>query len=156
MLFTFIQSEELSRKVDKLTLNTAIILCIVNSSKAINIEIYEPFCLETLLLVKNILDENNVSWIVIPPTVHVLLAHSPQLIKDNDCKGLHIFTEQSLEASHKFLRQFRQNYAPKISHFANISDCLKRLWQKSDPILLLATERKNCTHCNENGHTICS
>ena len=106
------------------------------------------FCCETYLLV------NEISWIQVSPSAHIVLAHSAELIEQNDSKGLLNFTECGIEANNKFLRQYRMNYARKTSQFDNLSDCINRLWDKSDPMVLKVCDRLQCAHCKGKGHTI--
>ena len=84
---------------------------------------------------------------------HIVLAHSPELIEGNDNTGLLNFTECGVEANNKFLRQYRNNHARKTNQFDNLSDCINRLWNKSDPMVLKVRERLQCAHCKEKGHT---
>lgn len=154
LLTEFIESNQLREKVDKLLLNVAVILSVVYSNKSVNITEYASFCTQTALRAKEMLDSNGEPWISIPPTTHMLLAHSAQLIIDNGNKGLLIYTESGLEANHKYLRQFRQNNARKTSNFSNLTDCLKKLRIKSDPVIAKITKRNKCTFCRENDRTI--
>ena len=68
--------------------------------------------------------------------------------------GLLNFTECGLEANNKFLRQYRMNYSRKTNQFDNLSDCLNRLWDKSDPTVMKTCERLHCAHCNVQAHTV--
>ena len=98
ILSSFISSTELRERIDRLILNLAVILAVVSSSREVKIEVYEHFCKETALIAKSIRNENNIAWIKFTPTVHALLAHSSELIRDNESKGLHNFTEKGLES----------------------------------------------------------
>ena len=126
----------------------AVILAIINSNKKVNVPVFSEFCLNTSLLVKS------VSWIHIISSAHVVLAHSAELIERNNQIGLLNFTECGLEANNKFLRQYHINYSRKTSQFDNLSDCLNRLWDKSDPMVKKTCERLHCSHCNTQGHTV--
>ena len=101
---------------------------------------YAELCKSTSLLVKLI------PWIYNNPSAHVV-------IDGNNSCGLRNFTESGLEANNKDLRQYRLNYARKTSQHDN-SDCLNRLWDKSDPIVNELCNRLHCSHCNTDGHTI--
>ena len=94
--------------------------------------LYESFCLQTLV---NFLSDFNTGrpWVYLSPTTHALLNHSHIIIEENDCRGLLKFSESPLEYNNKFLRFYRSSLSRKSSYETNISDCLQRLWLKSDP-----------------------
>ena len=89
------------------------------------------------------------------PRSHMVLIHSAELIKQNEHKGLLNFTECGIEANNKFLRQYRINYSRKTSQYDNLSDCINRLWDKSDPMIVLEKyKRTHCSNCENTGHTM--
>ena len=49
--------------------------------------------------------------------------------------------ESGLEANNKFLRQYRINKARKTNQYDNLSYCINRMWDKSDPIVMENMER---------------
>ena len=116
---------ELKSRIDSIIWNIAVILFIISSSKKVNGAEYKEFCRNASLLDKSI------PWIEITPSTHIVLAHSAELIEENDSTGLLNFTESGIEANNMYLRQYRFNYARKTSHFDNISDCINRLWDES-------------------------
>ena len=126
----------------------AVILTIINSDRKVKVEEFKEFCHTTYLHVVSI------SWIELTPSSHAVLGHSAELVEENDCRGLHNFTESGLEANNKFLRQYRINKARKTNQFDNLTDCINRLWDKSDPNAMKAMERLTCKHCKGLGHTI--
>ena len=95
----------------------------------------------------------SVKWIRFTPTAHTVLAHSAELIEQNNGRGLLNYTESGLEANNKFLRQYRMNFLRKTSQYENITDCLNRLLEKSDYDVNNTLGRLNCTYCKEVGHT---
>ena len=129
-------------------LKIAVILAIINSNKKVKIAEFTEFCQVTSKLVKS------VPWIHISPSAHIVLGHSAELIDGNNQTGLLNFTECGIEANNKFLRQYRLNYSRKTSQFDNLSDCLNRLWDKSDPMVMKTCERLHCVHCNGQGHNV--
>ena len=143
-----IDNADLKAKIDRIILRMAVILTINSSDKNVRVAEFKEFCCETYLLV------NEISWIQVSPSAHIVLAHSAELIEQNDSKGLLNFTECGIEANNKFLRQYRMNYARKTSQFDNLSDCINRLWDKSDPMVLKVCNRLQCAHCKGKGHTI--
>ena len=92
-----IDNSELRMKIDNIILNLAVILAVINSSKKVKVGEFAEFCHETSLLIKS------VGWINISPSVHIVLAHSAELIEENNNTGLLNFTECGLEANNKFL-----------------------------------------------------
>ena len=143
-----IDSSELRSKVDNIILNMGVILAIINSSKKVRVPEFAEFCLQTSLAVKS------VPWIKLTPSAHIVLGHSSEVIDSNNETGLLNFTESGLEANNKCLRQYRINYARKTSQFDNLTDCLNRLWDKSDPMVMKTRERLHCRHCKAQGHTV--
>lgn len=131
-----------------LVLNMAVILSIINSNRKVKVDEFREFCRKTYLHVVSI------SWIELTPSSHAVLGHSAELVEENGDRGLHNFTESGLEANNKFLRQYRINKARKTNQFDNLSDCINRLWDKSDPIVMKTMERLTCKHCKGRGHTI--
>ena len=143
-----IDDVDLRSKIDEIILNMAVILAVINSSRKVKVCEYREFCLGTSLLIKSI------PWIQITPSAHVVLAHSSELIDANSQTGLLNFTESGLEANNKFLRQYRVNFARKTNQFDNLSDCINRLWDKSDPMVMKLREHLHCSHCKASDHTI--
>ena len=95
-----IDSLELRTVIDKIILNMAVILSIINSSRKVNITLFREFCLETSLLVKS------VPWIRFTPSSHMVLAHSAELIDKNDqCDRNWFRSQQQIPSSvsHQFL-----------------------------------------------------
>ena len=143
-----IDNTELRGKVEEIVRNAAVILAVINSNKKVNVDRYKQFCQEAMLLVKS------VPWIKFTPTAHAVLAHSPQLIEQNNAHGLLNFSESGLEANNKYLRQYRINFSRKTSQEDNLTDCINRLWDKSDFRVVKILQRLQCKCCKENGHTI--
>ena len=125
----------------------AVILAIISSSRKVKVAKYKEFCRNTSLLVKS------VAWIEITSNAHIVLAHSAELFKGNNNTGMLNFTESSIEANNKFLRQYSINYARKTSQLDNISDCINRFWEKSDPMVLKVCDRIACSTCMAKGNT---
>lgn len=143
-----IDSTELREKIDALVLNMAVILTIINSARRVKVHEFKEFCRTTYLNVVSI------SWIEITPSAHAVLGHSAELIEENGNRGLNNFTESGLEANNKFLRQYRINKARKTNQHDSLTDCINRLWDKSDPSVMKSMERLACNHCKGIGHTI--
>jgi len=143
-----ISNTDLREKIERIFLNMAVILTIINSNRSVNVNEYYEFCRSPYLQVAAI------SWIEFSTSAHIVLAHSPELIEQNINTGLLNFTESGIEANNKFLRQYRINNSRKTNQYENLSDCINRLWDKSDPLVVKSRERLQCLHCKGFGHTI--
>ena len=91
---------------------------------------------------------NNFPWVSNTPTLHKLLAHTPELIRDyNDSYGLKSYSEKALEASNKYIRRFRENFARKTSFQDNIRDVFLRDYGKH--YYRQITQNRRRQHCKE-------
>ena len=102
------------------------ILRIINSSQLIKLS------KETYLLVLE-----SFPWASITPTLHKLLAHSEELIRDsNSGYGLKSLSEEGTESCNKLVRKYRENLSRKNNFESNIIDIFVRLSSQSDPVLV--------------------
>ena len=83
------------------------------SKTHVNTPLFREFCAITYELLLNSFQNSESKWLNISPTLHMLLAHSWELIEINDNCGLGEFSETGLEHNNKFLRFFRQFRARK-------------------------------------------
>ena len=93
------------------------------------------------------------SWIFFTPTIHAfiaLLEHSAELIETNNCQGLGVFSESGLECSNKISRLIRISLSCKTSQIENLSDCLNRMWVRTDIIVLTAIPNKHSFRRSES------
>ena len=124
-----------------------VILKVYNSKRKVDVGAFKDFCLNTYIFVFEHFNNDN-RWISIPPTVHALLAHSWELVSNNDGRGCGEFPESGLEHNNKFLRFYRQHLARKVSQEMNLEDCLTRLWLRSDPSIRCAGPLPpKCSRC---------
>lgn len=70
-------------------------------------------------------------WYKLPIILHILLNHSPSIIKTLKVP-IGLWTEEPLEAMHKILRSFRLNFARKRSRVAANEDVFVRCMINSD------------------------
>ena len=85
--------------------------------------------------------------------MHALLAHSWELIANNDGKGLGEFSESGLENNNKYLRFYRTSLARKNSQQSNLEDCITRLWLRSDPTIRNSgPSKRRCSRCSLADH----
>merc|ERR1711894_375521 len=99
------------RKVlPQLLQNVSVILRVLNSYEDVNVEEFEKLCKETNLILVDYFDFMNIT-----PTVHAVLAHSPDIIRNNQGKGLNNLSEEGSEGSHKVMKHLREHGARKHS-----------------------------------------
>ena len=91
----------------------------------------------------------------ITPTMHKMLAHSWELVSMNDSYGLGAYAEEGLEGCNKFLRRYRVSLSRKCGKQENQYDCFRRLWDKSDPVIVkhCTTILPFCKKCDVKGHS---
>ena len=131
-----------------------VVIKVYTGKEEVNVRLYKQFCLDLYNLVLNSF-ENQSRWISISPTLHSLIAHSWELISNNDGRGLGDFTEGGLEHNNKFLRFYRRNLARKVDQSANIEDCLTRLWLRSDPLIRdSGPAQPTCKRCHGSHFTV--
>ena len=125
------------------------ILRIFNSDRRIETNQFGNLCTNTYLL---ILD--SFPWVNISPTLHKVLAHSEELLRDlNSGFGLKCFSEEGSEACNKLIRKYREHLARKTCFEDNIVDIFIRLASESDPVLVNYRPNLVCERCGEHGHT---
>ena len=129
------------------------ILRVYTSKRKVDVGEFKDFCLKTYDHILHSFDNAENKWINISPTMHALLAHSWELIANNDTRGLGEYSEGGLENNNKFLRFYRRNLARKVNQEANLEDCLTRLWLRSDPRIRKAGPPvPKCKTCSTLGH----
>ena len=126
----------------------SVILRIISCNKKINYEEFEKFCLECYLDFTS-----TFKWVILPNTVHSVLAHSAEKIRMNNGYGLKNFSEQQLEAAHKEVRKGRER-SRKTSLDDNITDVMRFMWIKSDPLIRDERRRLHCSRCLGDDHTV--
>lgn len=137
----------------------SVILRILCSSRCVRVEQYKSFCTELYL---HLLDKfprvHNKHlrgpWISITPSLHKLLAHSWELILNNNSEGLLRLDESGLEGCNKILRRIRTNLSRKTSQHNNLSDTIARMWVGSDTVVQCERIKAMpfCKLCNAAGH----
>ena len=66
------------------------------------------------------------AWVRFTPTMHEFYAHLPQLIEENEGRGLKSVSEENLEALHKVVRRVRERKARLVNVEMNLTDVLTR------------------------------
>ena len=141
--------EELKEPIRTLQTNLSVLLRIFNFSHAIDTDKLDTLCKETyeLILVDFL-------WANVTPSLHRLLAHSPELIRDcNNAFGLKDFSEEAVEACNKLIKKYREPLSRKFYFTSNARDIFVRLLCQSDPILANFRQHMRCKISGEFGHT---
>ena len=68
----------------------------------VNTTLYGELCVETYDLIINCFKNSDYKWINVSPTLHMLLAHSWEIIEMNNNKGLGEYSESGLEHNNNF------------------------------------------------------
>ena len=128
----------------------SVILRLMSSSSVIDVESYMNLCTDAQICLLT-----SYPWVKITPSLHKVFAHSWELIELNDDRGLKNLDESGLEGNNKILRNIRMNLSRKTSQQDNLTDCIRRLWVSSDPILnqIRADTKPFCAHCSTKGHS---
>ena len=135
--------------IRKLLQNFSVILNIMNSDKMVRIEEYAELCTSTALLIRE-----EIPWAEFSPTTHLILMHSPQMIKDNNGRGLLAYSEEGAEGNHKLIKNIREKGARKMSLNRNLRDVMKKLYISSNPKFRKFKHVKSCSHCKVEGHSV--
>ena len=133
----------------KMLMNCSVILRIISSDEDVDVEEYELLCKET-----NLMMIDHFQFMNIFPTVHSVLAHSANLIRKNDSKGLKSMSEEGSESSHKRVRHLREFRARKMSVLLNLKDTFRSMYFLSDPIIRSFRRVISCSNCGEDFHTV--
>ena len=131
-----------------LHLNLEVILRLISSKEhKIDIEKFKELCTNTYLHVLL-----NLKWVYLTPTAHKVLAHAPELMEKNMCRGLGNLSEEGLEACHKIIRRFRTYWTLQLNDDANIKDLIRKMWLVSDPLFYSYRRTIKCSKCGSIGH----
>lgn len=107
----------------------AVILDAVCSGYHINLTAFEKYCQQTADIYIGLY-----SWYYMPVTVHKLLFHSTEIIK-NCIVPIGQLSEEAQEARHKECRRYREHNTQKKSRSATNKDLLRMLLVSSDPVV---------------------
>jgi len=107
----------------------SIILQAISSGYDINNSAFEEYATKTAQLYVDLY-----GWYPMPPTVHKLLIHGPDIIK-NFFIPIGQLSEEVQEARHKEFKRFREIYSRKTSRRATNEDILHCLLISSDPVI---------------------
>jgi len=130
----------------------SVVMRVISSKqKVTDLATFKSFCLD---LYTFILMNYPPPRCYMSPTVHKILGHGWELIEKNDGHGLGGLSEGGLEACNKLLRRFRTTLSRKVDQLTNLTDCIHRLWTRSDPVLNTIRQDllPKCKVCQTKGH----
>ena len=129
-------------------MNLSVILRIFNSNQEVETDKLDILCKQTYELILT-----TFPWASITPSLHKILAHCTELIRDcNGGYGLKEYSEEGLEACNKLIRRYRKHLSRRNSFSLNIRDVFVRLLSQSDPLFSSYRKVLVCKHCGEIGH----
>ena len=127
----------------------SVILRLYNSNEKIKTKALGYQCKDTYIKILE-----SFPWSNISPTLHKVLAHSEELVRDfNSGHGLKDFSEEGTEACNKLIRRDRELLARKTSFESNTIDIFVRLASESDPVLIKFRKILVCELCGEHGYS---
>ena len=129
-------SSEITRVDKKLIEKFSIILRVLASGGAINLDNFSKLLEETKNLYVNLY-----KWYKMPSTVHKVLVHGCEII-DTFSLPIGELSEDALEARHKEVRKHRLSHTRKCSRLATNKDLLLILLLTSDPLI---SSKRNIT-----------
>ena len=129
-------------------MNLSVILRIFNSNQEVETDKLDILCKQTYELILT-----TFPWASITPSLHKILAHCTELIRDcNGGYGLEEYSEEGLESCNKLIRRYREHLSRKNSFSLNIRDIFVRLLRQSDPLFSSYRKVLVCKYCGEIGH----
>ena len=126
-----------------------VILSIVNSDRLVDVDAYEEYCKDFAVYVRR-----SLPWAQFSPTMHALISHSPEIIRNNSNRGLLSLSEEGSEGSHKVIKHLRDKGARKTGPEDNLKDVVKKMWIMTDKTVQSYKKVLNCTFCGEINHTV--
>ena len=119
---------------ERLISRFSVLLQALASGYEINITEFEKYAKETKELYLNLY-----SWYYLPVTVHKILVHASEIIK-NYIVPIGQLSEEAQEARNKDCRRYREHNTKKNSRIATNKDLIRMLLISSDPVI--ASHRK--------------
>ena len=141
--------DEYQEAMSEILLNALTLLNVMSCNKVLDIDQVEMLCKRQMKLFVIDIGE----WVRFPPTIHEFYAHLPQIIEENEGRGLKALSEENLEALHKVVRRIRERKARTVNVEMNLIDILTRLTVRSDPVVQFFEPEVICKICRERGHS---
>lgn len=130
----FFQNYEKTAQITKIDVDVikrfAIILQVISSGNAINIERFREYCKGTAELFLH-----HYPWYNMPSSIHKLLVHGADICKHFSCLPIGILSEEAAESRNKDFRNTRERHTRKIGRLQNNEDILHNFLITSDPYI---------------------
>ncbi|KAL0861509.1 hypothetical protein ABMA27_009031 [Loxostege sticticalis] len=107
-----------------------LILQVLSSGKAINIDGFRGYCKETAELFVH-----HYPWYNMPSSVHKMLIHGADICKHFSCLPIGILTEEAGEARNKDFRNTRERHTRKTGRLQNNEEIMHNFLISSDPYI---------------------
>ena len=131
---------------NQLVKNLHIIWSTLASGFAVDPDKFQALCDETRDIYFD--ERSGVSWYNISPTLHKVLVHGGDLIR-NCVLPIGLTNEEAGEGNNKILRHVRLFHSRKNSWLDGMADLYHRLMDISDPVILEITKKKTNCHTNK-------
>lgn len=122
-------SSDITGVDQELILRFGTILKTIASGYGINTEALEQYCYETAKLYVQ-----KYNWFYMPQSVHKILIHSTQLVKEA-VLPVGMMSEEAQEARNKDYKNFREHHSRKFSRTETMTDLMHMLLISSDPVV---------------------
>lgn len=124
----------------------SVILKVLSSEFEINPDKFQEYCAETRNLYLTLY-----SWYIMPVTLHKILVHGAEIIR-NCVIPIGQMSEEASEAQNKLIRKIRLGHTCKISRVRTNLDLMKYILVSSDPYITLLNKmpKKKCNKLNED------
>ncbi|XP_060801327.1 uncharacterized protein LOC106142803 [Amyelois transitella] len=124
------KSAQITKIDENLIRHFAVILQVISSGNAINIEKFREYCRETAELFVHLYP-----WYNMPASVHKLLIHGADICRHFSCLPIGIMSEEASEARNKEFRNTREQHTRKMGRIQNNEDILHNFLITSDPYI---------------------
>ena len=141
--------DEYQDAISEILVNALTLLNLMSCDKILYVDEVEMICKQQMKL----FIENIGCWVKFPPTIHEFYAHLPQMIEENEERGLKALSEENLEALHKIVRRIRERKARMLNVEMNLTDIITRMTIRSDPVVQYFEPEVVCKVCGARGHT---
>lgn len=114
---------------EELINSLGVILTTISTGRSINIEAFEKKCFDTAELCVRYYN-----WYYMPQSIHKLLIHGGQLIKEAPLP-IGLLSEEAQEHRNKDYKRYREHHTRKCSREKSMEDILHMLLVSSDPLI---------------------
>lgn len=124
------KSAQITKIDENLIKHFAVILQVISSGNAINIDRFRNYCKETAELFVH-----HYPWYNMPASIHKLLIHGADICQHFSCLPIGILSEEAAEARNKDFRFAREHHTRKMGRIQTNEDILHTFLITSDPFI---------------------